>query len=510
MKKGLFVFDTDNVNQSLVNLYQDMVEDNFELFGCFLRNDILSLHSIADRDICLLEMKDVYPLSQFDFIICGRNCYGGLDAKELIDYAGIIYTDDTAFYEGRSVYGDIVFVNGDFNYQNINEVVDSQIYKVGCLKGSNVSITNISTWSNNQKYTTKVLYIESGHYPFGYRGRRALSNAISMIVLENPDCEFVVKPRFLIGEAEVAKHKNEDYLYYYIKKVFGDEWPDNLKWLDTYISLDSLISEADVVMHTYSSAHAQAALMGKRIINLTDVQSEETADFRTNRFRLIKRIIDQADNNVSIFNIGGCVKNSKKPSEDYIEHLGVKYTRPQSKIIEHIKLGSCENYENRKKGRLKGYFYFLLSKSENRFDDFDYFIIKMNEKLPFLYEIISNTDECIRYISEQVNRIEAEYIMENWHEICENPFNRAYALNVLNRTQNEFLMAKMLNEAYRFNAKDASYYYYATVYWINKKNQTKAMQNAREYLELTKNNLYERLDSEREECINFIKGVFIK
>lgn len=111
---------------------------------------------------------------------------------------------------------------------------------------------------------------------------------------------------------------------------------------------------------------------------------------------------------------------------------------------------------------------------------------------------------------KQVDRIEIEYIMGNWQAICENPFNRAYALNVLCRTQNEHLMKKMLIETYRFNTKDASYYYYSTVYWINNKDQIKALQNAKAYLELTSNNLYERLDSEREECISFIKGVFIR
>ncbi|MFQ9514690.1 MAG: hypothetical protein ACLRZ9_02570 [Eubacterium sp.] len=507
MKKGLFIFNTDNLNQSLINLYKVMANSNFVLCCCFLRKDSLALHSVMNNEMRILDIEDVYPLSQFDFIMCGRNCFGVLSPVELIDYKGIIYTDDTAFYEGRSVYGDVVFVNGDLNYQNICEIADFQTYKVGCLKGDTNVADRSKLWSENGKYSTKVLYIESGHYPFGRKGRKELSKAFVKIVLDNPDCEFVVKPRFLIGEANLASHKNEDYLFYYVKSAFGVRWPNNLVWLDEYFSLDMLISEADVIIHTYSSAHSQAALMRKKIINLVDIASEETADFRINRFNQIKRIIDMANNNVSIFGTDGCIANAKRPPDDYISLIGGNYTNPTISICNYINTGTCESYDVLRRRRVKGYFYHLLSRAENRFDDFDYFVKRMNNEMPFIYEELLDTGIQCERIKKKVVEIEIEYIMKNWQAICNNPFNRAYALAIFNNLNDEVLLNKILVEAYEKNNKDSSFYYYSTIYFLKNNDQKSARQNAIEYLKLTKDILYERLDSESKECIRFIKGV---
>lgn len=507
MKKGIFILNTDNVNQALINLYEFMNEDNFLLYCYPCREDSLSLHSFENKSVKWISYDELYPLSKFDFLVCGRNCFGSLSAKELIEYPGIIYTDDTVFYEGRAVFGDVVFVNGELNKTNIDAIANFDVHCVGCLKSvkSSVRISNI--WDDTEGFDTKVLFIESGHYPFGEKGRTELANAFAKIVLSNPNCKFVVKPRFIIGEAEEARHRNSDYLYYYVKNFFNENWPNNLIWLDKYHSLDTLVAGADVIIHTYSSAHAQAALLGKRIINLIDIPSDETADFRKNRFNLITKIIDKAQNNVSIKNIEKCIENSKTPPKTYVDSIGGQLKNPEFTISEYIKSGNCKNFDCRKKRRLKGYFYYLICELENRFDNYDFFVNKMKEAYCYLDENYLDTDNCLDYIHKTTNLIALNYIDNNWDDICNNPFDRSFSMRVLHQAKLFDLLEKMINDSYLDEQKDSSFYYYSTIYALYRGNLQQAKSNAKLYLGLVDNIKYERLDAEKKEYVDFLKGV---
>ena len=509
MKKGLFILNTDNVNQSLINLYLFMCEKQYDLYCFALRNDDLSLHAFEKQNLKLLKIDEICSLNRFDFIVCGRNCFGAFSPNELIDYNGIIYTDDTAFYEGRAVFGDVVFVNGLFNELNIKKISNFEVFAVGCLKGLINYRKKSELWSKVHRYHTKVLYIESGHYPFGQEGRLALAHAFAQIVIENPECEFIVKPRFLIGEASTANHGNTDYLFYYVKSFFNDEWPENLTWLDEYYSLDILISEADVVIHTYSSAHSQAALQGKRIINLIDIPSFETADFRTNRFNQIKNVIDLAGNNISITELKDCIVNSHKASDEYVTNLGAYYREPQRLIENYINSGTTKRLSDRRAKRMRGYFYYVISVCENRFDEYEYFLKKMDHDLKLIKIEEFDTKEFIMFVNDKVNEYQLEYIRENWENICSNKFDRAYALRVLYETDNIRLLKRMIDDAYVVYPIDSSYYYYLSVYHKKVNELIEAKHYALEYIEHIKYLKYETLDSERNTNITKMKEVIL-
>lgn len=507
MKKGLFILNTDNVNQSLVSLYSFMNEKEYDLYCYTMRNDKLSLHAFELLKIRLIEEQHVYPLDQFDFIVCGRNCFGLLSTNELIDYKGIIYTDDTAFYEGRSVFGDVVFVSGKFNKINIQDISDFDVLTVGCLKGVTSTIKSSGVWNNEKIYQTKVLYIESGHYPFGKKGRTVLANALARLVLENPECEFVVKPRFLIGEAQDASHRNEDYLLYYVKSCFNGVLPANLSWLNEYYSLDVLISEADVIIHTYSSAHSQAALQGKKIINLIDIPSLETADFRPNRFNQIKRIIDLAGNNISVNALNDCINKAKKVTNEYVENLGGNYDKPQIEIEKCISTYKGIDFSSRRIKRMRGFFYYLICNCENRFDEYSIFLKKMNSDLRMINLNSFTTSDFVSFALDKVIDYELEYIQSNWEKTCSNSFNRAYALRVLYDSKNILKMKRMLDDSYNVFPYDSSYYFYMSIYYMEIKDMVKAKQYAKKYMENVKFLKYETLDSERKINMKQIRKV---
>lgn len=495
---GLFILYSDNVNLSLINLYNRMIDSGFEIHCLPLKKDSLSLHAFEKSSVRWENNYQTGMLDQFDFVICGRNCFGVLPPEDLIDYKGIIYTDDTAFYEGRNVYGDVVFVNGDCNLSNIKIFDWIKYYYVGCLKADvSISVSN-SLWPSKSKYSQKVLFIESGHFPFGNRGRKELAESVVQTVQYNKDYYFIVKPRFLIGEASEASHRNEDYLFYYVDELFNGKWPNNIVWLDKYYSLEELIPGADIILHTYSSAHSEAVLQKKKIINIYDIASEETADFRVNRLGVIKSIIDCCESDVSAKDLPYFIREAKSAPDFYYNYIGGNYKTSANIIVDFIL--KHENVVNAsiRKNRIKGFLYSQLSILENRFDDYNYFLRNMKKYDAILEAEKLDTMEAVNAILKIKIDLAHQYIIENWETICSNRFNRAYSLRILFECHDKWRFHKMLLEGYSHGDFDTAYYYFKAVETY-REDQKLARAYAEKYISLRQQEKFECLDSDNNE-----------
>ena len=484
-----------------------MVCENYILDCYAVLKDDLSLHSFENVNVKWINEVSQNVIIQYDFIICGRNCFDYLPADLLIDYPGIIFTDDTAFYEGRNVYGDVVFVNGNSNLTNLGCNNDFKIFVVGCLKAGIPNQTESDVWKRNGTFDMNVLYIESGHYPFGVKGRRRLAESFANAITQNPDCLFVVKPRFLLGEAEGARHRNEDYLYYYVSDCFRGQWPDNLIWLEQYYSINELLPAADVVIHTYSSAHSEAAVAQKKIINIADLSSEETADFRHNRFGKIASIIDKAGNNVAAAELAKSIKKAKKADRYYAEAIGYGYSDPAGTILKIIKTMTDTDHKCKKIRRLRGYFYKIIGDLENRFDNYEYFTAAIRTCFSYLDENYHDTEACIKYMNEKKKEFTYMYIRENWSKICGNIFDRAYVFRIYYENKEYGSIADLLDICYGENEKDATFYFFKTVSLLYDQKYDEAKKNAQKYIEHMETIKYEKLDSENQEYLHIMKGV---
>lgn len=507
MKKGLFVLFSDNINLSLINLYNRMMNEGYKIDCYPVRKDSLSLHPFEAVDVSWLNEVSKSLLYDYDFIICGRNCFEYFSGEILVDYPGIIYTDDTAFYEGRNVYGDVVFVNGSSNVNNLKDNTYFEIFTVGCLKAFPYNTNRDSIWKNTGTYAQNVLFIESGHYPFGVKGRMELARSFTRAVMKNSDCLFVVKPRFLLGEAGIARHRNEDYLYFYVRDYFKNSWPPNLIWLDKYYLISELLPEADVVIHTYSSAHSEAAIMHKKILNIYDISSEETADFRANRFNQIRTIIDKAGNNISAKCLADSIKKAKEAAALYVKTIGGDCNDPAGIFIKIIKELQCSDFKCRKKRRLRGLFYEIISDLENRFDNYEYFADLTRKSFSYLDENLDDTEACITYMKRMKKDFAYRYIRERWNEICRNVFDRAYALRIFNENEDYESIENMLKMCYEENEEDATFYYFKAICFIHDKKLEEAKHYARKYIDHVNTLKYEKLDSENLEYLCEMEGV---
>lgn len=421
MLRGLIFLASDNINLSLIRLIP-LLKANYKIDYYIEKNNDLYLNAVKPLLFgeTVISQLDSNLLKKYAFVLCGRNCFEIKNPEVLLDYHGLIFTDDTAFYEGDKVYGDIIFVNGLMNAERINPALSVRIHGIGSLKADYSMVEQSPLWSSfEQTPEKKILFIESGHYPFGEKGRMILAEWFCKAVIDNKDYAFIVKPRYLPQEVNLGKHRNKDHLYNYIYNFFGNTLPPNLIMLTTYVDLSELIKGSDMILSVYSSSHAEAAINGKQIINITGIPSVENADFRRNRFSLITKIIDQAKCNVDIHDLPEKVRSDLVPPKNYLQYIQTSRKNCSLYAVNLIHRYLQSDYlENQwiqiKQQRELGLACIKLSYYENRLDEFCHFK-HLVSKLKWY----------------KVDDFFIKYILNNTHVLAENLFDRAFILRVL-------------------------------------------------------------------------------
>lgn len=286
-RRVLMLLKSDCGNHSMIKIYHELTTHGFILDVCsnsFAQNDLYDFDGIR--------IKSVYDISidDYEVLIVTRNIFDyPISADKIINYKGIIISDNTTFYEGNDVFGDVVFTSGKNNYDIMRESgIELPVIPVGCIK---CKFDYSSSKQNN------VVWIESGHFPFGKKGRFEIAEIINAICEQYPDYTLTVKPRYLLKDCRDATHYNADHIYNYLDPI-AQKHP-NLKLIHTNYDLSDVIKNAQTVIHTYSSAFQEAIVLGKRILNIGEISSDETVDLRNNRYQKIKKYIDRAGCTVS-------------------------------------------------------------------------------------------------------------------------------------------------------------------------------------------------------------------
>ncbi len=231
-----------------------------------------------------------------------------------LTYKGIIIADNTTPYEGDDVYGDYVFQCGEMNYENSTRSFPLRSIICGSVK---CSVLKKELYKENI-----ILFIESGHYPFGQRGREELAKLIVDVAENYLEYQIIVKPRFLYNELSHFNHVNKDHLYdYIILELKKRKAITNLVLIDKYIPLESLIPIAKIVLHTYSSAFSESIYLDIPTLNISDISSDEVFEFRKNRFRKVKDYIDKANLNSTKNSLIDDLKHVPKCSLIYKQNL---------------------------------------------------------------------------------------------------------------------------------------------------------------------------------------------
>jgi len=303
--KILFLLKSDCANLALIQLYHGFAARGITPDVCtcsFRPNDMRCFAGIS-----VLPIADI-NIHNYDVLLAARNIFDyPIPVSEILAYKGLIAADNTTLYDGTDVYGDVVFTAGRNNYETlVHSGQNLPTLSCGCLKTKK---------SETVAQTKKIVWIESGHFPYGEVGRRQEAELIRQICLAYPDYRIVVKPRYLLSDCAVAKHSNADHLFHYLSE-FADKLPNLELWTQP-CTVAEAIADAQTVIHTYSSAFQEAAVLDKAIINIGDIETEETVDLRRNRFNRIKAYIDKAGQTVCRAEVIGLLPHGVKCTEAY-------------------------------------------------------------------------------------------------------------------------------------------------------------------------------------------------
>lgn len=115
-----------------------------------------------------------------------------------------------------------------------------------------------------------VMIIEQGAYPCGDVGKQQLADTLVAIAQNNPNINFVVKPRYVPSETDSIPHAFKKHFYDYINNC-----PENLVLQQEYVSLETMIKDFDAAITLCSTAYLDAALYGLPVMFLKGFDSKE-------------------------------------------------------------------------------------------------------------------------------------------------------------------------------------------------------------------------------------------
>ena len=492
----LIMLKGDCANSSLVHIYNCLNKTDFHIDIC---SASLSHNNIRFfNDSSIIKKINTIDINDYEALIVARNIYDyPIPYQKIINYKGVIIADHTTLNEGCNVFGDVVLVAGKNNYDlMLNGGVNVPTVSIGCLK---------SQKSFEQNNSPNFLWIESGHFPYGKKGRLQEVDTIVQICRSFPNYQLTVKPRYLPEYCSDVNHPNSDHIYKYLSAV--KESLPNLKLIQNDVLLESEIKKASLVFHTYSSAFQEAVAMGKPIINIGDIETEETVDLRKNRYSLIKEYIDVAGCTLKRKDILNYLPKGLYCTENYSEYILGTEKKPREAsafIVEQVVKNREKNMlpDNRwfdsayhvsystvdrlfvKSNRLKGYLYHLVAEYEYFLDDYSLF-----EKVKKHFCTNNSIDELVNEIKKTVNE-NFSYLNEDW-------YNQAFLMEIYYKNGS-------FNPCHSWpNLKNfGAFYYFSALYYYGVFQWQKCKTNLELFLESKNDRPYPISLTDRSQYVN--------
>jgi hypothetical protein len=197
----------------------------------------------------LPELTD-FELKKYDVALC---CDAGASHLRLRNI--YIFTYEIAFLVYGAPLGDFLFTFRKGREAKYHKMAAQMV--VGNPK--NDSIINNSAIKEQKR----ILYIDSGHIPFGREGKIEIADMLLLICKENPDYEVVIKPRWLPNFQGAIAHRNATHIYDIVYERCNGDLPKNLTMLNEHLNLHELIQSSHSVICLQTGAIFDVLSHGK-------------------------------------------------------------------------------------------------------------------------------------------------------------------------------------------------------------------------------------------------------
>lgn len=330
----LVITEKDAANASLAKITNEMASRGFCITLCPVFESEMILR-VFQHPYELVHFKDLNSrkINDFDAI---------LTSTAASDYIGVdcILNCNIPIYTHNYLINNQLVFGGDICFETSLSMSESKYTHKQSYFRIETGDPKYDELEKNEK-GEGILFIDSGHFPFGKEGKMALADFLLEVCNKCPNITVTVKPRFLPGE-EIVTHYNKDHLYDYVRRSKKKK-PENLILLNEHNDLSQLINQCATVICMYTTAFLGAITANKGLVMLDEVPSEDSYDLRLKDLYRIrdnvkkigavidyKKAIDYMPNGIKSKEDGntyaiGTDKKSAKMIVDVIEENDKKY-----------------------------------------------------------------------------------------------------------------------------------------------------------------------------------------
>lgn len=287
----LCIAGKDVHNFALVNIIKEIKRRKHEVEVYAVYNDEIHnrmLNGIVYKDIELLTDE---LIEEFDLLI---SSYPITQDKRFRDIKKLMVVYSTSYTEEPYTYGDLTILQRDITKSLFGE--DYSVEKINrMMLKAQIAIGNpkYDRLVENNKDGKNILFVDSGHYPFGSKGKREVAKTILKVAEKFPEYTIEIKPRFLPGDINTT-HKNYDNVYLHLEEECGGRLPSNLYLHSKHCNLDDCIINAKTVITYFSTSYIDVAVAGKGLVILDGLSSEETVSHSAPKIKRFKKLQEQS------------------------------------------------------------------------------------------------------------------------------------------------------------------------------------------------------------------------
>lgn len=325
--KILMISEKDAANASLAKISEAYIKRGHEIviYAAFISDNVLRFF---DKSISIypLSKLDADAINECDIIFVTTMAVVHMNANMVLRARKPIIAHTYLINKQVQWGGDVCFVASlPTSTSEYDDYVRYPRIEIGEPKYDNVKVS--------AEESKRLLLIDSGHYPFGMRGKKELAKTIISICRDYPAYELCIKPRFL-PEDSVVTHKNAVHIYDIIRDEAGNDLPPNLVLLSKHEDLMELIESSCTVICMHTTAFPGAYVAGKGLIVLDNLPSEDIYDVR---WKISARIRDYMAGSGALTeytDVKKVLPRGVKCSEEYLRYLLAETENVADKICE--------------------------------------------------------------------------------------------------------------------------------------------------------------------------------
>ncbi len=321
----LVVTAHDAVNLSIENVVREFIRRGHTVSIYAMRTEERHIRMFNDTGIEIIPISALNEaeVRKYDFAFCPMD-----GMYPLIFFDIYIFTYNFIFSTSwTSLGGDFMFVQTE--NRPIRQWEDCARMAVGSPKGDSPRLSGDTSEKN-------ILFIDTGHFPFGIKGKQQIASMLISISEKYPDHRIIVKPRWLPNEPNQI-HQSRIHLYDVINELCNSELPQNLILLNEHKDMENLIDQSSLVITPGSSAYLEAAMRGKRLLIVNGFDSDNSYEVRTDT--VWKEQFEYFDKSGCLINyndIFNYLPDGLKCKESHLIETGANASNVSQKMVDVI------------------------------------------------------------------------------------------------------------------------------------------------------------------------------